>query len=161
MKMPLRALVALTLLPFGAAAPADAATIPAYGTIRIADDGLGVQPTWTYDSLTWDCGTEIEGQFQAPTAVVVTCQWAAGDGETPFHCPLMLLTTRTSGLAARAGGAAECTSSITTGVISGVNVAQRSGNLGLAYQVTCTAYVNSLVLVPPYEVTCSEPGLPG
>jgi hypothetical protein len=157
----LRASLTLAFLPFAAAAPAEAATVPAYGAIRIANDGLGAVPTWTYDPALWDCSTRFDGQFTAPSAVTVTCSPHDGDGEPLFHCPLMVLTVRTSGPAARAGGAASCTTGIDTGVISGVNAAAAYGNLGVADQITCTAYVDALVLAPPYEVTCSEPGLPG
>jgi len=124
----LRASLTFALLPFAAATPAEAATIPAYGTIRIANDGLGAVPTWTYDPAFWDCGTRFDGQFTAPSAVTVTCNALDGDGEPLFHCPLMVLTVRTSGPAARAGGAASCTTSINTGVINGVNAATRVGN---------------------------------
>ncbi|MDQ1711321.1 MAG: hypothetical protein QOE45_771 [Frankiaceae bacterium] len=142
------------------APPAQAADIPAYGSITISDDGTGFVPVWTYDPALWDCSTEVVGPFQAPSAVTVTCRAPGLAEQSAFGCPLMILTTHTSGLAARAGGRAECTTSIDTGVISGVNTAVRSGNLGHAEAITCTAYTNSVALIPPYSVTCNEPGLP-
>lgn len=161
MRTSLLALIAVALLPLPAATPAEAASVPAYGTIRIANDGAGLTPTWTYDPVTWRCQTEVDGLYHAPSAVTVTCRYVMEDGGSPFFCPLMVLTDRTSGATARAGGRATCTTSIDTGVISGVDTATRQGHLGHAYTITCTAYVGSLTLVPPYEVTCSEPGLPG
>lgn len=141
------------------ATPAEAADIPAYGTITITNDGLGAVPAWTYDPQLWDCRTEVSGPFNAPSAVTVTCYARVAEGLS-FNCPLMILTAHTKGLAARAGGRARCTSSLDTGVISGVNTAQRTGSLGHAGSIACTAYTNAVALIPPYTVSCSEPGLP-
>lgn len=139
-------------------AAARAVTVPAYGTITIRNPGLGPQVTSTYDKAFWDCKTEIDGLFDAPEAVHVRC--------TPlqtgisFGCPFMVVTVVTGTSASQAGGKATCTSSIDTGVISGVNTARVFGDLGAAPSVTCTAYVNDLTLIPPYDVTCFDPGLP-
>jgi hypothetical protein len=144
------------------AQPAQAVDIPAYGTITITNNGTGAVPTWTYDSALWTCTTEFEGQFTAPTAVTVRCVPNGDDSGQPFICPLMVLTTHTGGLAARAGGRVHCRDSgLDTGIISGVNSAQRSGNLGRADWIECAAYGGGVPLIPPYTVTCNEPGLPG
>ncbi len=152
-------MVAMTLT---SAAPATAAAdIPAYGTITIADDGLGFTVASTYDAAVWTCTTEVEGQFTAPTAVTVECD--PNEQIQTFNCPLMVLSVTTGGLGAQAGGRATCTSSLDTGIISGANNARRTGNLGHAYSVRCRAYgPGGLegILVPPYTVKCAEPGLP-
>ena len=139
-------------------APAGATTVPAYGTITIRNAGLRPEIVSTYDRTFWDCDTTFDGLFDAPVAVTVTC--------TPlqtgisFGCPFMVVTVVTGTSASQAGGKATCTSSIDTGVISGVNTARVFGDLGAAPSVTCTAYVNDLTLIPPYDVTCFDPGLP-
>lgn len=140
--------------------PAHATDVPAYGSITITNQGTGVAAEWTYDPQLWDCGTDIVGPFNAPTSVIVTCVAKTQESPVDFTCPLMVLTVHTQGLAARAGGRAKCTGTLDTGVISGINSAQRNGNLGRAAAVTCTAYTNSVALIPPYTVTCAEPGLP-
>ena len=94
--------------------------------------------------------------FNAPTAVTATC---TANQDASFSCPLMILTTHTA-LSGRAGGYAQCTNSLDTGIISGTNTAQRTGNLGRAFSIICEAYSDSIPLVPEYNVTCSEPGLP-
>ncbi|HWL34856.1 MAG TPA: hypothetical protein VNQ77_01560 [Frankiaceae bacterium] len=137
--------------------PAQAVDVPAYGVITITDDGTGFVPAWTYDPALWSCSTEVEGQFNAPTAVIVTCRASEG---MSFICPRMVLTTHTAGFVARAGGRATCTyDSLDTGIISGFNAAQRTGDLGRALWVKCAAY-SDIPLIPPYTVTCNEPGLP-
>jgi hypothetical protein len=136
--------------------PAEAVDVPAYGIITITNHGTGFVPTWTYDPAFWLCTTEVQGQFNAPTAVVVTCRASEGFS---FSCPHMIVTTHTEGLAARAGGRATCTSTLDTGIISGVNTAEREGDLGHVFSVVCTAY-SDIPLIPPYTVTCNEPGLP-
>jgi hypothetical protein len=148
----------------GVAAPARAADIPAYGVITIADSGTGFLPTWTYDPATWTCRTTVEGQFPAPTAVTVACD---STQDLSFACPLMVLTTHTGSPAARAGGQATCQAwsgtsrSLDTGMVSGENTALRSGDLGGAASVECRAYGGGVPMIPPYAVTCNEPGLPG
>src|SRR3954462_3092744 len=69
--------------------PAQAVDVPAYGIITISNQGLGFGPTWTYDPAFWLCTTEVQGQFNAPTAVVVTCRAYEGFS---FNCPHMILT---------------------------------------------------------------------
>lgn len=153
---------AVALTTTGAGPAGAAAVVPAYGAITIADDGTGFTVATTYDPVLWDCRTEVEGQFNAPTAVKVTCTPNDQEGQE-FNCPLMVLTTTTGGLGARAGGRAACTGSLDTGIISGANTAQRTGNLGNAYRVLCRAYgPGGLegILIPPYAVKCAEPGLP-
>ena len=150
------ATVLLTVL--AVTTPARAAAIPAYGVITITNDGFGAVPTTTYDPATWTCSTEFFGQFNAPTAITVTCDPI--DQSATFVCPLMVVTTHTKGAAARAGGRASCTRSLDTGIVSGINTAQRRGDLGPVVVVTCTAYGDTVPLIPPYTVTCSEPGLP-
>jgi hypothetical protein len=135
----------------------DLAAIPAYGVITIANDGTGAVPVWTYDAALWSCSTEIQGQYTAPTAVIVTCRASEG---TSFGCPLMILTTQTGGPAARAGGRVSCTyTTLDTGIIGGFNSAQRTGSLGRALWIECAAY-SDIPLIPPYAVTCNEPGPP-
>jgi hypothetical protein len=138
--------------------PAHAVDVPAYGVITITDPGMGTgfTTTWTYDPAFWSCNTVVDGQFNLPTAVTVNCRASEG---MSFNCPRMILTTHTEGLASRAGGRAACTFSLDTGIISGANTAQRTGDLGHAAWVSCTAYSDT-PLIPPYTVTCNEPGLP-
>ena len=138
-------------------AGAHAIDVPAYGVITISNDGLGVTAQWTYDPAFWFCYTQITGPFHAPTLVTVTCLPAQGGS---FVCPLMVLTTQTSGLAARAGGRARCTTTVETPIISGINSAQRTGNLGRVVSLECSAYGGEYPLVPPYTVSCTQPGLP-
>ena len=138
------------------AAPAHAVDVPAYGTITITNDGLGAVPTWTYDPALWSCRTEFTGVYVAPTVVTVTC---VAYQSSAFVCPLMVLTTSTRG--GRAGGSASCTTSIDTGMVRGFDSRTVSGNLGRAYRVRCQAYGDEAGgLIPPYTVTCAEPGLP-
>ena len=131
--------------------------VPAYGVITITNDGLGAVPVWTYDSELWSCRTEILGPYLAPREVAVSCTPAQG---LRFACPLMVLTVQTRGAGARAGGHASCTYTLDTGVLHGVATARLSGNLGPVRVLRCSAYSVDVPLVPPYTVTCGEPGLP-
>ena len=138
--------------------PAHAVDVPAYGLITISNSGTGFVVAATYDdSVSWSCETTVQGQFTAPTAIIETCFAYQG---TSFTCPLMVLTVHTGAPVSRAGGRASCTSQLDTGIISGANSAQRTGDLGRALKIVCTAYGGSVPLVPPYTVTCDEPGLP-
>jgi hypothetical protein len=150
------AVATATVVAIGA--PAQAVDVPAYGVITITNQGTGfVPPTWTYDPAFWACNTTVEGQFNLPTAITVKCRASEG---MSFNCPRMILTVHTEGLASRAGGRAGCTYNyLDTGIISGVNTAQLTGDLGHALWVECTAYSDT-PLIPPYTVTCNEPGLP-
>lgn len=146
------------LLVIAPATPATAADIPAYGVITIADHGLGAVPTWTYDPALWTCSTTIDGAYLAPSAITVTCD--SNLEVSPFGCPLMVLTVETYLPTSHAGGRASCTRTLDTGMVSGTNTARVTGNLGRANVIVCRAYGRGYPLLPPYSVTCAEPGLP-
>jgi hypothetical protein len=156
MTTPAAAFAALLLLPF--APPAAATTLPAYGTIVIRDDGLGYRVTWTYAEPLWRCRYANDGTQETPYGITVTC--TALRFETLDHaCPLMVVTARTA-LKGRAAGHARCTRAVDTRMAHGDDLAMASADLGPAPSVVCRAYGDNLPLVPPYEVTCGEPGLP-
>lgn len=135
MNTPSAALAAVLLLPF--APPAAATTLPAYGTIVIRDDGLGYRVTFTYAAPLWHCSFTTDNSQEVPYAITATC--TSLRFETLDHaCPLMVVTARTA-LKGRAAGRAECTRAVDTRMVHG----------------------DDLAVVPPYEVTCGEPGLPG
>ena len=140
------------------AAPAEATDVPAYGSITISNPGTGFTVQSTYDPVLWGCSTTVYGQFTAPLEIDVSCAAPFQEGDR-MVCPLMILTVHTA-VAGRAGGRAYCSGGLDTGIISGSNTAQRTGNLGVARSVTCIAYGGGVPLVPPYTVTCNEPGLP-
>ena len=104
-----------------------------------------------------NCSFTTSGLSGLPTSATVSCAVPVEGGTgLSFSCPLMILT-RTA--VAPVGGYAACGSSLSTGV--GTGTATTRGNLGrVESQITCGAYVNVGVLVPPYTVTCSEPGAP-
>ena len=157
MTTPAAAVAAVLLLPF--APPAAATTVPAYGTITIRDDGLGARVTWTYAPPLWDCAFHTKGTQETPYAITATC--TSLRFETLDHaCPVMVVTARTA-LKGRAAGRAECTRAVDTRMAHGDDLAVAGADLGPAPSVVCTAYGDNLPLVPPYEVTCGEPGLPG
>jgi hypothetical protein len=126
--------------------------VPAYGSITISDQGLGPRTTWTYDDLL-DCGSTSDGPRGVPQIITVTCY--ADQSPLSFSCPLMIVTRTTSTVV---GARATCGSTLDMGVgTSGVALA----NLGhVSFAIICEAYVDVGVLVPPYSVTCNEPGLP-
>jgi hypothetical protein len=133
----------------GASAETD---VPAYGSITIADAGLGPRATWTYDGLL-DCGSLEQGPGGVPQVVTVTCY--AGQSAVSLSCPLMIVTRTTLTVV---GARATCGSTLDMGV--GTSGAA-SANLGhVSFAIVCVAYVDFGVLVPPYSVTCNEPGLP-
>ena len=146
---------ALVLL--SALAPAaHAVDVPAYGVITITDAGTGPHVSWTYDGVL-DCRSGVQGPGGVPQVIKVSCY--AGQSVATFNCPNMILTTTTNG-GGVAGGRATCGTTFDTGVVAN-STATRSGNLGhVYYTIECTAYVDAGVLVPPYTVTCDEPGLP-
>lgn len=154
MKTPTAALAALLLVPVPSAT---AAPVPAYGTIVIRDDGLGARATATYAPPMWRCPTSFGESPTAPSWVRVECFPIE---TVEFACPLMVLTVRTLGTG-RAGGRVRCTRALDAGIASGDDVRSASADLGAAPSIVCEAYGGSLPLLPPYEVTCSEPGLPG
>ena len=131
--------------------------VPEYGTITITDQGFGPRATWTYDGV-FDCDLTTDGPGGVAAVVRVECL-VRGEGGTGlgFTCPLMVVTRTSVG---RAGGAASCERGLDTGV--GTGTATASADLGRVTDgIVCTAYVDIGVLVPPYTVTCVEPGLPG
>jgi hypothetical protein len=154
MKTPFAAVAALLLVPVPSAT---AASVPAYGTIVIRDDGLGARATTTYELPTWRCRTSSGESPTLPSWVRVECF----PRETiAFACPLMVLTVRTLGTG-RAGGKVTCTSTVDLGIVSGTDLRSTAAALGPVPSIRCDAYGGDLPLVPPYEVTCAEPGLPG
>ena len=146
------AAIALTFVGMpGASAATD---VPAYGNITISDQGLGPRPTWTYDGLL-DCKWWVEGPGGVPQVVTVTC-YVTQYTPVSLTCPLMVVTRTTLTVV---GARARCGSTLDMGV--GTSGAA-SGNLGhVTIGIICEAYVDFGVLVPPYSVTCNEPGLPG
>lgn len=161
MTTPRAATAAFLLALLQPVAPAEAAVLPAYGTITIRDDGLGVgaKLVWTYDDALWSCGTESDGPWYAPLSHLVRCTARLAEGGPTFACPLMVLTAR-AGLGGRAGGRASCTRTLDTSVVTDESHEVRYGNLGAAPSVECAAYGGGLPLRPPYAVTCAEPGAP-
>ena len=147
----------LLAMPLGgvpAAHAASEADVPAYGSITISNTGNGVQTTWTYDGVL-NCRAESTGPSGVPASVKVTCE--VGQGlVSNLACPLMVVSRMTDSVV---GARASCATTLDMGVgTSGMAEA----NLGHVYDaIICEAYVNAGVLVPPYSVTCSEPGLPG
>lgn len=135
-------------------ATAQAAEIPAYGSITISDEGFGARAKWTYDGINIGCESTTNGPGGVPQIVTVRCRPAEGGGLT-FACPRMVVT-RTTGTVV--GARASCDSTLDMGIgTSGTATA----DLGpLRFFLTCEAYMDSGVLVPPYSVTCAEPGLP-
>jgi hypothetical protein len=133
----------------GAAARAD---VPAYGTVTISDAGLGLRTTWSYE-VAVTCRTEIRGPGGVPQAVRVRCK--PDEGAPSLSCPLMMVTRTTLTVV---GARSSCHTTVDMGVgTSGTT----SANLGhVDVEIVCEAYVDNGVLVPPYTVTCAEPGLP-
>jgi hypothetical protein len=132
---------------------AHAATdVPADGSITISDHGFGPRTTWTYDGLL-DCRSDSDGPEGIPQIVTVYCY--AEQSPVSLSCPLMIVTRTTATVV---GARATCGSTLDMGVgTSGV----ASGDLGhVSVMITCAAYVDFGVLVAPYSVTCTEPGLP-
>lgn len=144
----------LLTAPGAVAAP----EVPAYGGITISDYGLGPHGYWTYDGVL-RCGTTTEGLGGVThTSVTVRCrvldQGGLGAGLT---CPLMVLSRSSL---APVGARATCSRQIGIGVGRGTETTQ--GDLGrVTTSIECAAYVTTGFLVPPYTVSCLEPGLPG
>ena len=145
---------ALTVTFVGMPATSAAETsVPAYGMITISDPGTGVRATWTYDGL-FDCTFSTNGPAGAASTATVTCTPSQNAGETQFSCPLMIVQRTTPTVV---GARASCESTLDMGV--GTSGAA-SANLGpVDFAIVCEAY-NFGVLVPPYSVSCDEPGLP-
>ncbi len=144
------AVIAVTCVGMpGASAAQD---IPAYGSITITDAGLGPRATWTYDGLL-SCSSATQGPGGVPQIVTVSCY--AGQSAVSLNCPLMIVSRTTLTVV---GARATCGTTLDMGV--GTSGAA-SGNLGhVSFAIVCEAYVDFGVLVPPYSVTCNEPGLP-
>jgi hypothetical protein len=127
--------------------------VPAYGTITITDPGTGPRATWTYDGLL-DCGWDVSGTGGVPQTIRVFCT-VPQEGGLSLSCPLMVVSRVTLSVV---GARAACGSTVDMGVGTS---ATTTANLGHVYrQIECAAYVDYGVLVPPYTVTCTEPGLP-
>jgi hypothetical protein len=148
------ALLATTSGGLPAAHASGMADVPAYGSITITDPGTGPRESWTYDGVL-DCTTYTRGPSGAPQSIKVTCNVSQGV-ISDLDCPLMVVSRWTQSVV---GARATCATTLDMGVgTSGMAEA----NLGHVYDaITCEAYVNVGVLVPPYSVTCDEPGLPG
>jgi hypothetical protein len=133
----------------GASAETD---VPAYGSITISDAGLGPRASWTYDGVL-DCGTQEQGPGGVPQVIRVTCY--ATQSPVSMNCPLMIVSRVTLTVV---GARATCGSTLDMGVGT---TGAASANLGhVSVAVVCEAYMDVGVLVPPYSVTCDEPGLP-
>lgn len=147
--------LALALVGLPASAHATVTTVPAYGSITISDPGTGPRASWTYDG-SFDCNFSTTGPGGAASTATVTCTISQNvEGVVAFNCPLMILSRSTL---TAVGARASCDSTLDMGIgTSGTAFA----NLGrLDFSIICEAY-DVGVLVPPYSVTCDEPGLPG
>jgi len=135
-------------------ASAQAADVPANGVITITNQGFGLTATWTYDGATIDCEMTTDGPGGVPQIASVKCKPVQGNVLT-YSCPLMVVTRTTATVV---GARARCEHTLDMGIgTSGAATA----NLGrLQTSLFCEAYVDSGVLVPPFTVTCSDPGLP-
>lgn len=148
----------------GGAALAHTGGATAYGQIYISDDGTGPQATTTYDPQFWSCGFTIN---QNPPTV--TCDpTGTPSGTTHWDCTWMVLTATAMHAPGAVRGEVECnpTKSLSTGdvVATGSTPAANtaSDDLGVVGSIVCQAYgVNGTdTPVPPYNVTCNEPGPP-
>lgn len=128
------------------------ADVPAYGSITISDAGLGPRWTWTYDGLL-SCDSQVQGPGGVPQVITVTCY--AGQSSVSLNCPLMIVSRTTLTVV---GARATCGSTLDMGVGTSGAASANLGHVSVA--IVCAAYVNYGVLVPPYSVTCNEPGLP-
>jgi len=147
------AVLALPAVTFTGTPAAHAETdVPAYGTITISDMGLGPRVTWTYDGLLY-CSSDMQGPGGVPQVIRVACY--AGQSVVSLNCPLMVVTRTTLTVV---GARATCGSTLDMGVGTSGAAAANLGHVG--YAIVCEAYVDYGVLVPPYSVTCDEPGLP-
>jgi hypothetical protein len=158
------AVLAAVVLPFAGITPAVSAAaaagagattvVPAYGVITITDDGLGPRATWTYDGVL-DCTFTTQGPGGVPAQATVVCSRGQEISVAELNCPLMIVSRTTATVV---GARASCDRTLDMGV--GTSGAA-SANLGnVTYSIVCEAYVDAGVLVPPYTVTCNEPGLP-
>jgi hypothetical protein len=129
--------------------------VPAYGVITISDEGFGPHVTWSYESgVDLDCTSSWTGPNGVPQVVTVRCAVAQTTGPI-FDCPLMIVSRTTDSVV---GARASCDDTLEMGVGT---TGTSSANLGpITDALTCAAYVDAGVLVPPYSVTCDEPGLP-
>ena len=126
--------------------------VPAYGSITISDQGFGPRATWTYDGVL-DCRSAIQGPGGLAQIVTVTCY--AIQSPLSFNCPLMIVTRVTATVV---GARARCGRTLDMGVGTTGAASANLGHVDVA--ITCEAYMDFGVLVPPYSVTCNEPGLP-
>lgn len=158
------ALAMLVLLAGGAPAHAEAGRVedmPALGSITIEDDGLGPRATNSYEDPQhelWACETTLHSWVGGvATEVIVRCDPGQ---DVSFTCAEMVVSTTTRG--GTAGGTVSCNTARTldTGVFTGFAFSERHANLGHATEITCRAYVDDRTLVPPYTVTCADPGPP-
>jgi len=148
------ALMATTAGGVPAAHASGTADVPAYGSITISNTGDGVQTAWTYDGLLY-CRSESSGPAGTPQSVKVICDVSQGVISN-LDCPLMVVSRWTQSVV---GARATCATTLDMGVGT---TGMAEDDLGHVYDaITCEAYVDVGVLIPPYTVTCSEPGLPG
>jgi hypothetical protein len=153
----LAAVLAAVIVTVGVApAPAGAQTeLSAEGTITISDAGFGPHTTWTYtDGVDLTCRSSWTGPNGVPQDIKVTCTPGQTLGQV-FNCPLMAVSRATASFV---GARASCTDTLEMGVGTTGFASADLGPLGAA--LTCEAYVQVGVLLPPYSVTCAEPGLP-
>ena len=147
------AAAAVTAVTFVGMPGASAQDVPAYGIITISDQGLGPRTTWTYDGLL-DCRSETVGPGGLPQIVTVTC-YASQSEVVGLNCPLMIVTRVTASVV---GARARCGSTLDMGIGTTGAATANLGHVSVA--IVCEAYMDFGVLVPPYTVTCNEPGLP-
>ncbi|MDQ1699712.1 MAG: hypothetical protein QOG34_1575 [Frankiaceae bacterium] len=146
------ALLAVTVVAPPAAHATDTA-VPAYGSITISDVGTGPRATWTYDGVL-DCVSSWTGPTGVPQSVKVEC-FLGQTVPAALGCPEMIVMRTTATVV---GARATCSRTLDLGVGT---TAATSADLGdVEYEIACEAYVDYGVLVPPYTVTCDEPGLP-
>ena len=146
------AVLSLGILGLPATGASAVADVPAYGLITISDSAFGLQWSWTY-------GPDVTCQFSsngpAGVASVATVTCDASQSLVSLACPQMDVTRTTDTVV---GARASCDSTLDMGVGT---TGAASANLGHVYStIVCEAYVDQGVLVPPFSVTCDEPGLP-
>lgn len=146
------AAVALCAALPGAATASQTTRVPAYGGITITDNGFGPRATWTYDGVL-SCDWKVSGLGGIAQRVTVEC--LAVQSALDLYCPRMVVTRMTATVV---GAKASCASTLDMGVGTSGTASAHLGDV--RYAITCVAYMDVGVLVPPYVVTCADPGLP-
>ena len=144
--------LATTLAGMPASSADSTTAVPAYGTITISDPGTGVRATWSYDGL-FSCTFSTNGPAGFASTATVVC--IPSNTETiHFSCPAMIVSRSTLSVV---GARSSCERTLDMGVGTSGSAEADLGPVDSS--IVCEAY-NVGVLVPPYTVTCWEPGLP-